>query len=538
MNRLVILEKRLKLLKESFDAGVIDAEEYRRNKEKIEKEIENAHKAETTAKETTEEKIKVSDLADEPQKSQELEQAQKADQDDLPKESEQETPREQLPDQTEEEGRQEEIFPVGMGGDISLNQERQPEFHEETPDEEVSKIIGDVTFGSSKESSLTQETEDSEEKAESKKTIEILQENDEGEEKETEEEEIALIPTSRQKKKHGEDHTLRTVIWIVGAIIILGFLVFFSINLGERYPNETTHNNEEQKPIIACYQHADCAMNGLESKCVNGGKAEAMCQYQNSTPVSLIIIGDGECASCSSARMKNVLVGWFPGAVVRNVLSSSSEGKSLRLSHSLEMLPSYVLDSAVEDTLLFSDVKGALRISGESYIVKDSASGAPLFLNRNDIAGQIDVFVAPSDESSKRAILNLEEFLDSFGDKVTIAYHVVKDLNSSKIAACVVELAPQRTTEYLLCDAKSDDDCVTTLGLGAAAIDACVENDSFGFIGANTKLQNSLGIQVPSFLINNRMKVGGVQAADMLREQFCSMNDATACSNELKKSLV
>jgi hypothetical protein len=522
MNRLVILEKRLKLLKESFDAGVIDPEEYRRNKDKIEKEIEAINQPQVPKEKPEVQETPSSEVKEAKEETATHEETQPEQSPDVPFES--------TDNQEETTLAREDTLSTELG-------EGKPEFQEQTPEEEVSKIIDEATQESSMESPST-ESDGLEKKTEDGESIELPTQEDREEEKNDDREEVAPIITPKPKKRGKEDHTLRTVLWIICAIIVLGLLVFFSINLGQMYPNETAHEKEEQKPTIACYQHADCAKNGLEAKCVNGGKSDAMCQYRNATMVELIIIGDGECSLCSSDRMKNVIKGWFPGVQVKNVAFSSSEGKALRTQHSIDMLPAYVLDSAIEDTLLFSDVKSALRASGDSYIVKDSASGASLFLTRNEIIGQIDVLVAPSDESSKRAILNLEEFSDSFGEEVDVIYHVVKDSNASKIAACAVTLAPQRATEYLLCDATSDEDCVATLGLSSTAIDSCVEDDSSSIIDANTKLQSSLGIQVPSFLINNRLRVGGVQAADTLREQFCGMNDATACSKELKKSLV
>ncbi len=498
----------MKLLKESFEAGVIDAEEYRRNKEKVEQEMEKTRWA---AEEPKEARATIS-----PEKTQEKE----------IQEEQQETPapeqEEPLTDSVEEDTTEKELVPEEEQTTLETAQAEEKEEQEtqepaeEQPEPQAKKQNDVDILIEEAESGVTQEQKP-EQKIEQKV-------------------EHVAAPTVRQDNT--DDSAWNIVLWVIGILALLGVLMYFSFSPEKMNLDETLAGQEAQNPRIACTQHADCVMPSMEAKCVNGGKTEASCQYQNATSIELTILGSGECISCSSERMKNILMSWFPGANINEISSSSMEGKALRAQHSIEMLPAYMLDSNVKNTLLFEDVKNALRKSGNDYVVKDSASGAPLFLNRNNVAGQVDVFLSPDDDSSQRAILNLEEFSTAFGNEATMVYHIVKDSNASKIAACVSELAPQRATEYILCDAKSDEDCAATLGLGTAAINSCVEEDSERIIQDNAALQSSLGFQMPSFLINNRMRVSGVQAADSLREQFCSMNDAAACSKELKKSLV
>ncbi len=522
MNKLFILEKRMGLLKESFEAGVIDAEEYRRNKEKVEREIEKFRQQE---QDEAQQKAGENTAPTEKQAPPEI----------MPSK---ETPAE---DQTESrQGREEDEAKREMAQQAPITPPTEPTGEAALEQTSEEQSIPDVSSHEDRKEHEELSNQGAIDK--DKQEINLLIE--EAESKPAAEDKSPYVfptssPSSQQKQeKKTNNHTLRTILLVAGAIVALVILIYFSINLGQMSPDETLSEKETQEPIIACYQHADCALLGKESKCINAGTVESSCLYQNATAVKLTLIGGGECASCSTERIKNILVAWFPGVQVREIPSSSSEGKALRSTHAIAMLPAYILDANIEKTLLFDDVKSALRKSGDSYVVKDGASGAPLFLTRNEVAKRLDVFLAPEDESSRRAVLNMEEFAGAFANEVDIVYHAVKLSNASKDAACVAQLAPQKAAEFLLCAATSDEDCISSLGIDASAIRFCVEEESEDFIKKNTALQNSLGVQVPSFLINNRMRLGGVQAADTLREQYCSMNDAPACSKELRKSLV
>jgi hypothetical protein len=519
MDKLHALEKRMKLLKESFEAGVIDAEEYTQNKGKLEKEIEDAKVmskiSEASAEELAYKKKPAKKHAEQPQEPQEVEKHKQAE-----------------PPTTQEKS--------AVGKEEVTLAQKEPKIveQEEQQDTESEKQKPEISSEAEMQPEEKENHKEPEQTPKERKDVEILIEEAESGPKPTSEEPPVSpqAPKVEKDKKDEKSTTLSTALWVIGAIALLGLLAYFSISPEKMSLNGIADTTEDQNPLIACRQHMDCAMPGMEAKCLNPGTVDAVCQYQNATPVGLIVIGTEECAACSTERMKNILLSWFPGATITEVASSSAEGKALRAQHSIMMLPAYVLSADVEQTLLFEDVNSALRESKNAYVVKDSASGAALYLNRETIAGRVDVFLA-GDDSSDRAILNMEEFVAAF-DNALFEFHIVKDSNDSKTAACVAELAPQRTLEFLICQAKEHEDCVDALGLGASAIASCVEQDGQRFIADAAELQKLLGVQTPAFLINNRMKLGGVQAADTLREMYCSMNDAAACSKELRKSLV
>ena len=112
--------------------------------------------------------------------------------------------------------------------------------------------------------------------------------------------------------------------------------------------------------------------------------------------------------------------------------------------------------------------------------MKDSVSNANYYIEREEIPNRLDLLVQDSQEASARAEANLREFLDAFDGKVTFRKH------------------------------NSDSALAKELGL-----------NSF-----------------PAFLVNNRNKFGGVQAADTIKENFCRMNELQECSLELSKSLI
>ena len=65
------------------------------------------------------------------------------------------------------------------------------------------------------------------------------------------------------------------------------------------------------------------------------------------------------------------------------------------------------------------------------------------------------------------------------------------------------------------------------------------DNIVFEKHNTNSQIVKELGINTfPAFLINNKIKFGGVQSADKIRGNFCQLNKVTECALGLSKSLV
>ena len=55
----------------------------------------------------------------------------------------------------------------------------------------------------------------------------------------------------------------------------------------------------------------------------------------------------------------------------------------------------------------------------------------------------------------------------------------------------------------------------------------------------NEKITQEIGIKTfPAFIVNNRDKFSGIQAADTIKENYCSLNQNENCKKSLSKNLV
>ena len=292
-------------------------------------------------------------------------------------------------------------------------------------------------------------------------------------------------PAAMQPPKK-KSSTLAVILWIIGAIALLGILLFFSITMQESASNATMNGGAEKGPLYACSADTDCKMPAMEYRCRNPATEEAYCDRKNITSVQVTILST-DCGACDPSRIRGILAGWFPGATFETIPSSSEEGEALISSHSITMLPAYIVGTSIEETFIFSDVGNAFRKSVDSYVMKESASGAVLYLNRKKISRTVDVFLSSDEESSKIAVANMQEFIDAFKDEAKVRVRYAKGENVT---------------------------------------------------AQDSNLLKTLGLSTPSFLINNNLRIGGVQAADTLRAHYCERNPSDLCRTELRKSLV
>ena len=437
------IDRKLKLLKESLAAGVIDAEEYSRNKAKLEEQIERIHAlSEEAAKEKPKEQEQGPPKESTPSSDSES--------------STQEPPSEQSPEQKEYPSSQEEP-PAEQGAPSydSYDAEKEAPAASAASSNESLKPSSDLE--PSKEPSLDSPMHEEEEKPE---------------------------PAYHPPKK--ESRTLAITLWVIGAIGLLGLLLLFSITLQKGAANETSNYPGSSEPIYACSRHSDCSMQGMESRCRNPATMQAYCERKNLTEVRLFVL-NAECSSCDPSRVIGILQGWFALLTEQDLSADSELGKGLIAEYGITMLPAYILSKSIDETLQFEDVRSAFRISGDSYVLKEGAAGSALYIDRRESPRTVDVFLSTEEDSSKKALLNMQEFTEAFGNEATIRIHYAKGENSTLEAS---------------------------------------------------RLLSSLGLPTPSFLINNILKAPGVLAADTLRAHYCERNPGITCDIELRKSLI
>ncbi|MBI1935041.1 hypothetical protein HYS31_01240 [Candidatus Woesearchaeota archaeon] len=203
-------------------------------------------------------------------------------------------------------------------------------------------------------------------------------------------------------------------------------------------------------------------------------------QTQKSQKINVIILNARkECFNCDTKRILDILTGWFGPISAAEVDYGSVKGQELSKSLNIKLLPAYILDSNITTTQSFEKYSKLFLKKGDLYMLADDAAASTFYLQREPIPNKLDLFVIGNDAASSKAEANLREFLENFKGVQFQIYH---------------------------------------------------SNDSF------TK---DLGIKsFPTFLVNNRIRFSGIQPAETIKTNFCSINKIEGCEKELSKSLV
>lgn len=193
----------------------------------------------------------------------------------------------------------------------------------------------------------------------------------------------------------------------------------------------------------------------------------------------VIVLSSGKCFNCDTGRVKDIIKSWFPSLIIEERVYESDEGKLLADEMGLRLLPAYIFDENVTKYGRFWELKQIFDKIGERYVLSDEAGGGKLYFARENMPNKLTLFAIQSDSNSRRAIKNAEEFIGKSGGKVI-----------------------------------------------------------FEVIDLNNDLAKSLSIKTaPTFLINNHIKLTGVQSANSIKENFCKLNNLNICSLELSNSL-
>lgn len=159
--------------------------------------------------------------------------------------------------------------------------------------------------------------------------------------------------------------------------------------------------NLEDHPVCAdipaCSSDVDCrGEQGKVGTCVNPGKKDSKCEYQEDASVKLTVVNSAECSSCDAAPLVNALRQAFLNMEVEMVDAESKEGKALIEEHNLEYAPAYVFEN-VENSYAWQNnpqVPAAFRASENNYILLDAATGASYVLDadkRAEIEAKIGI---------------------------------------------------------------------------------------------------------------------------------------------------
>ncbi len=261
-------------------------------------------------------------------------------------------------------------------------------------------------------------------------------------------------------------------------LIIIGYFSFVFFTNGESI--ETAEKIEEILP--ACFSDKDCVEEGMISFCINPGSKDAECEFKEDARVGLTVLNTPDCFNCDTARVEKIIKKWFPGVVKSELDSGSEEGELMVKELGIEQLPAFVFDSSLESAFKYEELRVIFSEVDGNYILSPMASGSTFYINKEEVPNKLDVFLMEGDSSTKKAEENIEEFLDLFEGKIDYGRHLV---------------------------------------------------------GKEDELVKNLGINTfPTFIVNDKIRFSGVQPAEIIKQNFCKLNELEECSEKLGERLV
>jgi len=297
---------------------------------------------------------------------------------------------------------------------------------------------------------------------------------------EAEKDEVVPIakPEERTEEEPGFELSKGSIKVLIYAIAILVLAVgsYFFFFSGNPDDNRLSGSTV----FIACSSDQDCKKEGSIGTCNNPGTKDAECVFAEDVEVKLAVLNDNSCFNCDTGRVLSIINGFFPNLEVESIDIKTDEGKEVADKFNIDALPAYILNSSLQQASNYHRLFNTFNKVGDGFVMKNTVANSNLYIEREEIPGKLDLIIRQNQAASSEAEKNLQEFLDAFKGKVDFEKH-------------------------------SD----------------------------NSALAKELGINTfPVFLVNNKIKFNGVQAADVIKGNFCRMNKLQECGLDLSKSLV
>ena len=291
----------------------------------------------------------------------------------------------------------------------------------------------------------------------------------------TEEAASAEVLQPKEKLHQNKDRKEGKFFKYAIVFVVLALLAFFVYSfVASKNPSS---GNKPADFTAACSSDADCSQTGKHGLCIEPKTKNSRCEFTDIKKTNVIVLnGRNECFNCEPNRVLAILEGWFGPINAKEVNYYTEYGRNLSDAIGVRTLPSYILNENISKLQSFADFGQAFAKKGNMYILKEDAAASTFYFKRENVPNKIELF-AKEGESAK-AESNLKQFLDNF-DSVIFEKHLATD-----------------------------------------------------------PLTQELGIKTfPTFLVNNRVKFTGVQSAETIKENFCSINKLKGCEIQLSRSL-
>lgn len=311
--------------------------------------------------------------------------------------------------------------------------------------------------------------------------------------------------------------------------------------------------------IPVCAADSDCtAESNKIGLCVNPGKDDARCEYQDPVAFDMIVLSDERCTSCDASQIGAALKQYFLGANVQEV--DVSDAADLVEANDITRVPAVLVGPEVTDAKSWSlpQIQEAFDKTDYGYKLKDSVTGARFLIDNaareaqlaelgvelGDNMPQVDFFVmsyCPYGNQAEEALAPVFEKLNGdaefnphyviysgYGDTDKNCFngnseycsmHGKVELHQNLRELCVRDIyGMQQWFDFALemnkqCDHNNADSCWTgvaeQLELDTAQIESCFEEKSLEFLEMDSKLNNAYSVQgSPTVFIDGELYQG------------------------------
>src|SRR3989338_201526 len=275
---------------------------------------------------------------------------------------------------------------------------------------------------------------------------------------------------------------------------------------------------QSPQALPLCSTDLDCSKPGFDGTCVNPGTASANCTFAQAQPVSVTVL-TADCPVCDSRRMEATLRQIYPAATFGRVPSDSEQGSFLIHTHSLTVLTAYIVGKEVEQNRRFNITRSMLLPSQGSYVVNPLSSGGSYFFTNAEAPRQVELFMNPDEEPSRKALENIYEV--SQDRNLNLIIRFLKPAEQNLI--CVKEIEPEKFAPFLACLDRSDAQaCYSNYNINRQAAESC---DSSSILAQDSQRAKMFYINTaPVFVFSNQFKKGGSLSPEILYDLFCDMN--------------
>jgi hypothetical protein len=501
------VEEELKFLSESYELGVITKEEFDDAKQRLDNKLNEAMELDKKP----EKKAKIKKVKDDADNSEVKETGSMQEKPELQIEKKPEglgaseeykskTP-ETLIDDAPEKGLKSEIKKEHRGELLEVKDEIEKEGHQV---QEKDIVEGQGEFGKG--------PEETKEKSEVKKEVPLADEVREAKKESSQElsrEEIKAVEAQQPEGEFKEEPEPELKVEKRGYtpyasegvkrsnVKVYAYIaVFFILAVGSWYLFSAGNENGDVEPaigienvlgsavnkpnFIVCNSDKECIKEGKIGICNNPGTKNAECGYIDDATVKLTVLTSDDCFNCDTGRILSILKTFYPNLDIETVNYPDGEGKAIVEKFGIGSLPAYILDSEFRNALNYNKLSNAFNEIDGSFVMKNTVANSNYYVGRKEVLNKLDLITEPGQPAGLQAEENIKEFLSAFDGKVDFETH-----------------------------------------------------------DANGGISKELGINTfPAFLINNKIKLSGVQSADTVKKNFCLVNELEECNEVLGKSLI